>query len=669
MLEVAVIGAGPAGLVASRHLVGQGLRPCVFEATKTLGGAWKALGTKMWDGMTTNLSRHTCQFSEWPWPEGSPTFPTVPDMESYLESYSKNFLDPSCFQYQCQVTKVAPLPERGYRVDWTDMASATSHSKDFEGVVVASGFFSNPRYPNGFDMSDPSLHDFVVHSSDYQTSAAFVDQTVAVVGSSFSALEIATDVSTTAKHVLHVVPSIPWVVPRYIPHKMATNQLDPLGATTILPTDLSFYQRKRDAPQIPEQILMTPQTSRLRHEALYATVGSRQATTPLGIPQNWEDPPKVVISDYYLDLTVQGDIEVVRGHLRGISSDSGETKTSTCKIETPTGQTRLLPNVDKVICCTGYESQLPFLDNSILDTLRFDPQNMHSPMTTCWETMHPDLPDMFFCGMYRGPYMGIMELQGRLAAGVLSGNVKVEKQKLDAALEVSEQIRSQDPRPQFPHFDYIGMMDTLSDIVQGDSVPTMHTSKGDIVTPAFYQGDKNLSEKESDELEMEVKRGLDGSRIPKLVLSALIGSWNFERNIVHFGNGHRERVYGEVRYSRPSLDHVLYREDGFYELSKTQKLNVFREYEYEVSGDCLVIYFVEAGQRAHVFLSLKFSKKEGDYWIATSDHLCIKDLYKAHFRVKLNGMEATELEMTYRVKGPKKDYESTTILTPKASVY
>lgn len=38
MVEVAVIGAGAAGLVASRHLLGSGLRPFIFETAKTVGG-------------------------------------------------------------------------------------------------------------------------------------------------------------------------------------------------------------------------------------------------------------------------------------------------------------------------------------------------------------------------------------------------------------------------------------------------------------------------------------------------------------------------------------------------------------------------------------------------------------------------------------------------------
>ena len=81
---------------------------------------------------------------------------------------------------------------------------------------------------------------------------------------------------------------------------------------------------------------------------------------------------------------------------------------------------------------------------------------------------------------------------------------------------------------------------------------------------------------------------------------------------------------------------------------------------------------MEGGKRAHLFLSLKFvpeswsSSNNDGYWIkATSDHLCIKDLYSATFRVKLNGLSASEIIIKYRVKGPHKDYESTAILKPQ----
>ena len=182
-------------------------------------------------------------------------------------------------------------------------------------------------------------------------------------------------------------------------------------------------------------------------------------------------------------------------------------------------------------------------------------------------------------------------------------------------------------------------------------------------------------------------RGQDGSRMPKLVLSSILGSWSYDRKIVHLQSGKHEHVSGTVKYSKywtrdcdedgeaasPGVDNpVLYREDGVYEFSPTQKFDVFREYEYEVKDDALEIYFVEGGKRAHMFLSLKFVptvEEEGGQCVkATSDHLCIKDLYSATFRVRLNGLSASEIIIKYRVKGPAKDYESTTILTPVAAV-
>ncbi|KAL3938850.1 MAG: hypothetical protein SGBAC_006327, partial [Bacillariaceae sp.] len=102
------------------------------------------------------------------------------------------------------------------------------------------------------------------------------------------------------------------------------------------------------------------------------------------------------------------------------------------------------------------------------------------------------------------------------------------------------------------------------------------------------------------------------------------------------------------------------------------ELNVFREYDYVVpenNDGVLEIYFMEGGERTYMFLSLKFQKQDDQgYWIASNDHLCIKDLYQGTFRVKLDGLTATDVIITYRVEGPAKDYESTTIMTRKKTI-
>ena len=354
-----MIGAGAAGIVAGRHLLGQGLRPTIYEAAKTLGGAWASssagsnnANSKMWHGLHTNLSKHTCRFSEFPWPESTPTFPSALEMEAYLESYSKHYLDPSCLQYQCQVTNIAPTTSSSetntYRVEWTDLTDQTKHSKEFQSVVVATGFFSQPHYPSFVTKVTPDI----VHSTDYQRHQDFANETVAVIGSSFSALEIAVDVSQSAKQVVHVLPNIPWVVPRMIPQTSTTEISGRVSTTTssVLPVDLAFYRRRQPAPQLPESTQMTPESAKARHEWIQSMVGTqKQSNSPLGLPDT-DAVPLVAISDDYLDLIIDGTIEVVHGRATDWSrEDKGLQVTTQINSQAEPTQ-RYLSNITKLIC-------------------------------------------------------------------------------------------------------------------------------------------------------------------------------------------------------------------------------------------------------------------------------------------------------------------------------
>ena len=161
-----------------------------------------------------------------------------------------------------------------------------------------------------------------------------------------------------------------------------------------------------------------------------------------------------------------------------------------------------------------------------------------------------------------------------------------------------------------------------------------------IVTPSYYQPSLLYSQQAFEQIKREVARGKQGKDMPGIVLSALVGLWQFERTIEHFGmEARRETVRGKVRYARsgPNLDAVRYREDGVFLLPNGREIDVFREYEYAVNREDLEIYFVEEGNRAQLFLGLKFQPqlREG-CWEATSDHLCIKDLYSATFKIKFD---------------------------------
>ncbi|KAL3793298.1 hypothetical protein HJC23_003808 [Cyclotella cryptica] len=729
MIEVAVIGAGTAGLVAARHLINAGLRPTIFEAAKTIGGAWTPSSSsafsrrsadddsnpsndhparKMWFGMHTNLSKYTCRFSDWPWSESASTFPSVEEMHEYLQSYSDCYLDANCnFQFECKVTNVEQLEiaaeglslkngQSCYNVEWLDLKTQIKANKDFGGVVVATGFFNTPRLPSFLEnysktIDEQQSNDLgnnkpeIIHSSEYLSCEALRNKNVAVIGSSFSALEIAADLSQTASRVVSVVPSVPWVMPRWIPKLESLQLTESSDATahdatmTILPVDLAFYRRTEPFPQ-KEVVQLDSECCRKRHEVLRSIAGHKQQRSPLGEPSNWSEPPFVAISDEYLDLTREGRIEVVHGRLTGLNEDGSLCISNSQTIE----------NIDTVVCCTGYTPHLHnFLSPSILEKLDYDPADTFSPLTLAWDVLHPSLPGLAFCGMYRGPYMGVMDLQARLAAGVMSGGLSVDEYTVQSALDTAQLIRKTSPRAQFPRIDYPGYMDSLAELCFGGKCPT-HIFGG-MVVPSSYQLDEEISRQCSLELQKEILRGQDGTRMPKLILQAILGNWTYDRHIVHMQTQKVERVSGTVKYTKYSRtspqstkeddatapiesrnlheNPVLYREDGLFELTPTQKFEVFREYEYISKYDALEIYFVEGGKRAHLFLSLKFvpetRQSDDGYWVkATSDHLCIKDLYSADFRVKLDGLSASEIVIKYRVVGPSKDYESTTVLKP-----
>jgi Family of unknown function (DUF6314) len=249
-------------------------------------------------------------------------------------------------------------------------------------------------------------------------------------------------------------------------------------------------------------------------------------------------------------------------------------------------------------------------------------------------------------------------------------------------LAASETRRQHHPRPQFPHFDYIGMMDHMThllyDLENATNTSTYskkYHKKGMMVSPIFYQDSEILMEEMMNEYADQLQIHSD-LYVAKSVLSALIGTWSFDRIITDTLIQTTQVITGKIRYSLLHDGSVRYREDGIMKLPNGIELEVFREYDYISDDDgSLEIKFVENGVRTYRFLSLKFSNTVSpsmaidsgstkNWLTATSDHLCVKDLYTGTFQIQLDGCSATAIRITYNVEGPKKDYVSVTNLQP-----
>src|SRR5829696_4129612 len=180
--RVAVIGAGPSGIVAAKHALEAGFDATVFESSSALGGQWRTTAphSGVWPGMHTNTSRAMTAFSDFPGAAELPLHPAAEQIHAYLQAYARAFGVTGRIRFDARVQDVRP----GWTVD----------GEPFDAVIVASGRFRKPRLPPGVDAFRGEL----LHAFDYPGAAAFRDRCTLVYGNGISGLEIASDLAPHA---------------------------------------------------------------------------------------------------------------------------------------------------------------------------------------------------------------------------------------------------------------------------------------------------------------------------------------------------------------------------------------------------------------------------------------------------------------------------------------
>ncbi|KAL1606446.1 hypothetical protein SLS60_003850 [Paraconiothyrium brasiliense] len=111
--SVAVIGAGPAGIIAARKLLQCGqFTVTIFEKGDCIGGSWVPNGI-INPNMRTNQSKFTMSFSDLSWESlgSSPVYPKAADVYLYLEEYVKRYIPVRNIRFRTAVVKVEQIPE------------------------------------------------------------------------------------------------------------------------------------------------------------------------------------------------------------------------------------------------------------------------------------------------------------------------------------------------------------------------------------------------------------------------------------------------------------------------------------------------------------------------------------------------------------------------------
>ena len=200
-LRVAVIGAGPSGLVAAKTLLENGYDVEVFEAGDMVGGTFRY---KSYDEGRLVSSCLITAFSDFRMTQSDEDHPSIPQYLKYLEAYCDTFNLWPKIRFHARVTKIDRhkyphdkkkihgsskiAPSYVVRVE-SSLPSASPFSSSFDAVCVSSGLHNIPAIPHVSNIDEFAGSHF--HSSKYKKRSVFRSKRVLVVGSGETGLDIA----------------------------------------------------------------------------------------------------------------------------------------------------------------------------------------------------------------------------------------------------------------------------------------------------------------------------------------------------------------------------------------------------------------------------------------------------------------------------------------------
>jgi dimethylaniline monooxygenase (N-oxide forming) len=382
--SVAVIGAGPGGLVAARWLLSQGFEPTIFEQGPMLGGQWTGLAGRsgVWPTMHTNTSRIMTAFSDLEH-ECDRVYPSNRDILDYLHRYAETFGLTARIRLGTRVDSVG-------RDDTGWVVGCAGVQERFERVVVASGRFHAPAVPRV-----PGLETFAgsagaISTYHYRGPSPYLGKRVLVAGCAVSALEIAAELAQLGAARVAVTQRRQ----RYVLPKFAAG----------VPSDHRIFTRYG---ALARESLPTAEVDRQLKEIVVAAGGSpEQYGAPVPDPSLLA--AGVTLNQGYLPLVAEGRITV---HPWMVSV-AGTTVTFA------DGHAE---EFDGIVLGTGFDLCLPFLSEEIRATLDLDAVHLDADRYT----FHPDLPGLAFMGMWdqSGGYFVPLELQARWIAYTWGGAI------------------------------------------------------------------------------------------------------------------------------------------------------------------------------------------------------------------------------------------------------
>jgi hypothetical protein len=363
-----VIGAGAAGLAATRRLKEAGIPVETLDAQPGVGGLWRFRPDGPLFRSTHTISPKSVQaFADFPMPGEYPDFPHHTLALKYLEDYARHHRLLDSIRFDTRVKTIAPDGD-GWEVTLDDGAR-----RRYRGVLIASGKHDQPFWPRFAGRFEGEMR----HSRDYDDPVSLRGKRVLVVGAGQSAIDLVAESAVVADRTYHSTRRGLFSFPRYMfgrpfeEYLQSELPLKPVLGPLLLP----LVWRLGEPP---------------------ARCGLARNDRRSGLPH-----PTVgrEMFRYYQqgDVVHKPDVAELRGSRVRFADGSEE-------------------GIDVIYCATGYCVSYPFIDRKWLNW----PDGSPRP-DLYLHTFPPDSDSLFVIGMMQplGSHWTTYDEQSRLVAAVI----------------------------------------------------------------------------------------------------------------------------------------------------------------------------------------------------------------------------------------------------------
>jgi len=406
MTRVCVVGAGPAGLVATKTLCAAGLEVDCFELSPEIGGHWVIDNpngrSAAYRSLETNTTLAMSRLSDFAMPADWPDFPGHALVREWFESYVDAFGFRERIARRSEVVSARPQSPSGWLVSVRGADGAQAERR-YDALIACSGNYWHPRRP----AIPGTFEGELLHAQRYRDPSTPVEmrgQRVIVIGIGNTGCELACEIAAGgAEAVFLSARSGVWIMPKRMNGRPTAASAPMMHPCDPIPAPF------RALPRAPREWLFGKIAARMLRRML----GERMARfAALGLPPPPASPQekRATICDPILDCLERGAV-VARPAIERFEG----------KEVVWTDGTR--ERADVVLCATGYHLRYPYLPADLVDTRDDD-------LTLFLGAMHPRRHDLFILGVSRptGGFWPIAEIHAQFAAALLSGRYALPRQ-------------------------------------------------------------------------------------------------------------------------------------------------------------------------------------------------------------------------------------------------